>query len=64
MALRILISELLRRYKLKGYEYVKTRWVYKQLYPLYNRKEITDVFKELEKEGVVKREKRGVYRIL
>lgn len=58
---KIAVEEIVKQYKLKGYKYIRSRWIYKRLFPLFNRKEIVDALKELEKEGVVKREKRGVY---
>lgn len=31
------------------------------LFPLVNKKEIADTMKELEREGIVRREKKGLY---
>jgi len=58
---KTLVKKLVLEYKLKGYKYIRSRWIYKKLSPLLNRKEIVDALKELEKEGVVKREKKGLY---
>lgn len=58
---KTLVKKLVLEYKLKGYKYIRSRWIYKQLFPLFNRKEIVDALKELEKEGILKREKKGLY---
>lgn len=58
---KTLVKKLVLEYKLRGYKYIRTRWIYRKLFPLLNRKEIVDALKELEKEGVVKREKKGLY---
>lgn len=58
---KTLVKKLVLEYKLKGYKYIRSRWIYKKLFPLFNRKEIVDALKELEKEGILKREKKGLY---
>lgn len=58
---KTLVKKLVLEYKLKGYKYIRTRWIYKMLFPLVNKKEIADTMKELEREGIVRREKKGLY---
>lgn len=58
---KTLVKKLILEYKLRGYKYIRTRWIYKKLYPLVNKKEIIDTMRELEREGIVRREKKGLY---
>lgn len=58
---KTLVKKLVLEYKLRGYKYIRTRWIYKKLFPLANKKEITDTMRELEREGIVRREKKGLY---
>lgn len=58
---KTLVRKLVLEYKLRGYKYIRTRWIYKKLFPLVNKKEITDTMRELEREGILKREKKGLY---
>lgn len=58
---KTLVKKLVLEYKLRGYKYIRTRWIYRKLFPLVNKKEITDAMRELEREGIVRREKKGLY---